>query len=282
MSMNMTGRVALITAGSAGLGAATARALAALQMRVVINYSQDDTKANLLIQELEQDWQRSQAAAQETSTTRASTTRFQAIKADISAPESAKLLVEGTISAMGRLDLVFSNHGWTKATNFFDVSENVNDQDWRRCFDMNVLSHLHLLHAAQEYLAETEGSFVFTSSTAGVRATGSSLVSYVHCNGVRMRVARADCCWSVGICCYQIGSDPSREMSCCYSRTYNSCQQRMSRADDHGMSFRSTPPTCPDGIVIGMELKLLRGKERSRHPEDQIEKTDNGGGEQCL
>lgn len=169
----MANRVALITGGSAGLGAATARAFAAQQMRVVINYSNDANRANALLDELNQIYYNQKGnKAQE-----GEAPRFLAIKADVSSPGSASRLVEETISVMGQLDVVFSNHGWTRATNFWDLDQNVEDADWHNCFNMNVLSHLHLLHAAKVHLERTEGSFIVTTSTAGIRVTGSSLVS---------------------------------------------------------------------------------------------------------
>jgi len=60
-------------------------------------------------------------------------------------------LVKETVDVMGRLDLVVSNHGWTRIRNFFDLDENVDESDWGRCYNMNVKSHLFLFHAAKEH-----------------------------------------------------------------------------------------------------------------------------------
>lgn len=49
------------------------------------------------------------------------------------------------------------------------------EDDWDRCFNMNVKSHLWLMHAARKHLDETEGSFITTASVAGVNHSGSSL-----------------------------------------------------------------------------------------------------------
>lgn len=70
-----------------------------------------------------------------------------------------------------------SNAGWTRLTNFFDLEEQVNEEDWDRCFNVNVKSHLWLLYAAKPYLEVSPGggSFVTVASLAGVRPSGSSL-----------------------------------------------------------------------------------------------------------
>ena len=169
MAASLANSVALVTAGSAGLGAATARALAALQMCVVINYSTNSDRADALLKDL---YQISGAENSKVDNKK----RFLAIKADVSSRSQVVRLVDETVAEMGRLDVVFSNHGWTRMTNFNDLDENVNDEDWDRAFNMNVKSHLYLMHAAKKHLDTTQGSFITTSSVAGIRAAGSSLV----------------------------------------------------------------------------------------------------------
>ena len=169
MATSLANSVALITAGSAGLGAATARAFAALQMRVVINYSTNSERADAVLNDL---YRISGASARPEKREK----QFIAIKADVSSRSEITRLVESTVAEMGRLDVVFSNHGWTRMTNFNDLSENVVDEDWDRCFNMNVKSHLYLMEAAKKYLDDAKGSFITTSSMAGVGPVGSSLV----------------------------------------------------------------------------------------------------------
>ena len=77
---------------------------------------------------------------------------------------------------MGRLDVVASNAGWTRMTGFTNLDDNVLEEDWDRCFNLNVKCHLFLMHAVKQYLEETEGAFITTASAAGVKPGGSSLV----------------------------------------------------------------------------------------------------------
>ena len=62
-------------------------------------------------------------------------------------------------------------------TNFMDLNDNVVEEDWDRCFNVNVKGHLWLMHAAKPHLEKNEegGSFLLTSSVAGVKPSGSSL-----------------------------------------------------------------------------------------------------------
>jgi len=168
----MSTKVALVTASSAGLGAATVKALAPY-FRVVVNYNSRLEKAEQVIKEA--------SSIPPSSSIKPEEPRFHAIKADVSKRSEIERLVSETVSKMGRLDVVVSNAGWTRVTNFFDLEQQINEDDWDRCFNVNVKSHLWLLYAAKPHLeksAETEGvggSFVTIASLAGVRPSGSSL-----------------------------------------------------------------------------------------------------------
>ena len=77
---------------------------------------------------------------------------------------------------MGRLDIVISNAGWTRVTDFNRFEEALEDDDWDRCFLCNVKAHLWLMAAARDELEKNEGAFVSTASVAGVKPSGSSVV----------------------------------------------------------------------------------------------------------
>lgn len=76
---------------------------------------------------------------------------------------------------MGRLDIVISNAGWTRVTNFANFAEGLLDEDWDRCFLYNVKTHLWLMECCRPHLTESQGAFVSTASLAGVKPSGSSL-----------------------------------------------------------------------------------------------------------
>ncbi|KAE8445446.1 hypothetical protein EG329_013336 [Mollisiaceae sp. DMI_Dod_QoI] len=162
--------VALVTASSAGLGAATARALARSGIRVVINYCSSKDKAEKLLEDLEH---LRPDCGDEYADKRP---RFLAIMADVSRRAELSRLIEEAVHAMGRLDLVVSNHGWTKMRDFHDLDDNVEETDWDTCFNMNVKSHLFLFYAARKHLEAAAGSFITTASLAGVKPSGSSVV----------------------------------------------------------------------------------------------------------
>lgn len=165
----MTDKVVLITASSAGLGAAIAKSLINTH-RVVINYNSSPQRANSVLRELGQ-------CGGFDSEHQGNIPRAIAIQADVSQPTEIRRLVSEAAARMGRLDAVVSNAGWTCIRDFSDLDDNLEEDDWDRCFAVNVKSHLFLLKAAREHLDKTEGSFVTIASVAGVKPSGSSLVS---------------------------------------------------------------------------------------------------------
>ncbi|KAF2158257.1 short-chain dehydrogenase [Myriangium duriaei CBS 260.36] len=175
----MERKVALISASSAGLGAATAKVLAAAGFRVVINYNSSAEKAQALVREI-------QGQLDDQSVT---SPRCIAIQADVSQRDGIKHLVEKTIEAMHRLDVVVSNQGWTRMRRFYDLDENVDEDDWDMCFRMNVKSHLFLFHATKPFLASTNGVFITVASLAGVVPSGSSL-AYASTKAAQLHMAR--------------------------------------------------------------------------------------------
>ncbi|KAI2614582.1 NAD(P)-binding protein [Hypoxylon fragiforme] len=158
--------VALITAGSAGLGAAAARAFAKDGYRVIVNYANNEERANKLLAEL---------PALSPLPQDSGANNFIAIKADLGSRDEINRLIQESVDRFGRLDVIFSNGGWTRFRGMVSIDENVFEDEWDGAFNMNVKSHLWLMHAAKKHLDETEGAFISTASVGGVIPSGSSL-----------------------------------------------------------------------------------------------------------
>ncbi|KAM3065717.1 hypothetical protein ACMFMG_011420 [Clarireedia jacksonii] len=163
-------KVALITAGSNGLGAVIAKVLASeANMSVVINFHSDAGRAEALVQDLKK------VATVKDETAQSLPPRFAAIKADMSKRDDISQLVKDTIDQMGRLDVVVSNAGWTRMTDFLNLQHADDEADWDRCFGMNVKSHFFLFQECKSHLEKAGGAFIATASVAGVIPSGSSL-----------------------------------------------------------------------------------------------------------
>jgi NAD(P)-dependent dehydrogenase (short-subunit alcohol dehydrogenase family) len=179
MASSSTIPVVLIAAGSAGLGAAAARLFARNGYRVVVNYSNNAERAGKLLDELPGLSSLPSPAGSEAAEKKeeeGEKDNFITVKADLASRDEIRRLVQETVERFGRLDVVFSNGGWTRYRGLESLEDNCYEEDWDRAFNMNVKAHLWLMHAAKKYLDEAEGAFITTASVGAVSHSGSSLV----------------------------------------------------------------------------------------------------------
>jgi NAD(P)-dependent dehydrogenase (short-subunit alcohol dehydrogenase family) len=203
-------KVALVTAASSGLGAAIARMLAVdLGMNVVINFSSNISRAQDLVKRVQ-----AECDARHTEPR----ISIQAVQSNTCDKTQIKSLVDEAASRFGgRLDVVISNVGWTRMREFSDIDDNVEEDDWDRCYTANVKSHLFLFHAAKRYLEESNNReagaavFVTTASLAGVIPSGSSMVSCPWSYGNHFHSLTIA---NVAVCSHKGRPDPPWEMPC--------------------------------------------------------------------
>ena len=91
----------------------------------MINYANNETRAQELLKELRGIPQTAQSDEKP---------RFAALRADVGDKLALQQLVKDTVSQFGRLDVVVSNAGWTRITNFNNLDEGMVDEDWDKCF----------------------------------------------------------------------------------------------------------------------------------------------------
>lgn len=147
--IDLTGRRALVTGGSRGIGAATARLLARAGADVVIGYRARVADADAVVREL-----------------RDTGVKAAALAADVSTREGAEFLVDSTVNLLGGLDLFVGNSGvWRVA----DVSlADMGDAQWSNTMRENVDSIFYTTRAVSRVITNG-GRIVLISSTAGQR-----------------------------------------------------------------------------------------------------------------
>lgn len=147
--IDLGGVRALVSGGSRGIGAATARLLARAGADVVIGYRSRTAEAEAVVAEL-----------------RAHGVRADARAADIGTRGGAESLVEAAVRALGGLDVYVANAGVWPAE---DVAiGELDDARWTRTLRENVDSVFYTCRAASRTIADG-GRIVLVSSTAGQR-----------------------------------------------------------------------------------------------------------------
>jgi len=151
---DLTGRVALVTGSSSGIGAAVATALAALGASVVVNSVSSVVDGQQLA---------------------ASLPDATYVQADVADPAGARHLVDATVEHFGRLDVVINNAGTTAVIPHDDLDA-ATKEVWDRILAVNVLGTWNVIQAAAPHLRATgDGVIINVTSLAGVRPVGSSI-----------------------------------------------------------------------------------------------------------
>jgi 3-oxoacyl-[acyl-carrier protein] reductase len=148
--INLSGKVALITGASRGIGAATAVMFAGAGARaIVVNYKRDRAAAAAV------------AAACKTAGAAVLVHR-----ADVSRVAAVKRMIDATVARFGALDILVANAGiWEEA-----AIDQMTEAEWDETINQNLKSIYACCHvAARVMLAQRRGTMILLSSTAGQR-----------------------------------------------------------------------------------------------------------------
>jgi len=144
---SLRGKVALVTGASRGIGKAIALELSREGASVIINYSKDDSGAELTLAEII-----------------ASGGYGKLLKGNISSFETAKKIVDESIKSFGKIDILVNNAGVSQIGLFMDASE----EDMNVIMGTNLLGAMYLSkHALPQMIRNGSGNIINISSMWG-------------------------------------------------------------------------------------------------------------------
>lgn len=150
VTLSLEGKVALITGGSRGIGAAIVRLFVAAGAKVVFNYQRAADSAERLVRECGSE-------------------NCYAVQADLNSASAAKPLVDAAIQHYGSIDILVANHGiWPPE----DIPiDQIAETQWRSTLAINLDAVFGLLKysVAQMKQQGRGGHIVLISSTSGQR-----------------------------------------------------------------------------------------------------------------
>ena len=157
----LAGKVALVTGGSRGIGAAIAKRLAADGATVAITYVKDAGAASDVVKAIELDGGKALA-----------------IQADAADVEAVKGAVEKTVATFGQLDVLVNNAGTAIPKTF----EETTLEEMDRMIDINVRGTLAATQAALRHM-KSGGRIISIGSAVGERVQTPGLVAYSATKG---------------------------------------------------------------------------------------------------
>src|SRR5271170_210654 len=158
---NLSKKVALVTGGSRGIGAAIAKRLAADGASVAITYSEDADAASSVVKAIEQ-----------------SGGKAIAIQANATDAEAARSAVEKTVSTFGGLDVLVNNAGTAIPKSF----EETTLEEMDRVININFRGTMIVTQAALKHM-KNGGRIITIGSCVGERVMTPGLVAYSATKG---------------------------------------------------------------------------------------------------
>ncbi len=147
--IDLSGKVALVTGGSRGIGRAISLKFGALGARVAVNYSTSEAAAHEVVEAI----------------TSMGKGDALAVKGDVSRSDEASRVVKATTDAFGRLDILVNNAGTTRDTLLAMMKE----EDWDLVIDTNLKSVFNMSKAAlRPMMRQKYGRIINITSVAGV------------------------------------------------------------------------------------------------------------------
>jgi NAD(P)-dependent dehydrogenase (short-subunit alcohol dehydrogenase family) len=164
MNIDLSGKTALVTGSTAGIGYAIAKGLATSGANVVINGRSQD-KVNASVRKLD-----------------GAGGKVQGIAADVSTAAGCKALV----AALSEVDILINNAGIFEPKDFFDIP----DEDWTRFYEVNVMSGMRLSRAYLKGMIKRNwGRIVFISSESAL-SIPTEMIQYGMTKTAQLAIAR--------------------------------------------------------------------------------------------
>jgi 3-oxoacyl-[acyl-carrier protein] reductase len=145
-------KTAIVTGGSSGIGASTARLLAKRGWAVAVNFAHNAAPAEALAKEI----------------------GGIAVQADVADDAQCRRLAKTVLDKHGAIDALVNNAGTTKVVAHHDL-QGLSAEDFQRIFQLNVVAPFQMVRACADALRKSRGAVVNVSSVASVLGTGSSV-----------------------------------------------------------------------------------------------------------
>ncbi|GIF68491.1 3-oxoacyl-ACP reductase [Asanoa ishikariensis] len=167
MDLQLSGKVAVVTGASRGIGLAVTRALAAEGVRVTAGARQPTDELTQL----------------------ASTYQVHPVTVDLGTPDGPARLVDEAVAAFGGLDIVVNNVGAARPR--VDGFLSVTDEDWLSTLTINFLAAVRTTRAALPHLYARGGGSIVTISSVNATLPDPLVIDYSAAKGALANFCKA-------------------------------------------------------------------------------------------
>jgi 3-oxoacyl-[acyl-carrier protein] reductase len=151
----LSGKVAIVTGASKGIGAGIAKEMAAAGAAVVVNYASSKKGADEVVEEIKRGGGKAIA-----------------LHADVAKKSEVERLFSESMRAFGRIDILVNNAGIYE----FAPLEGITEEHFHKHFNLNVLGLILASQQAAKYFGREGGSIINISSLASTKAPTTTAV----------------------------------------------------------------------------------------------------------
>lgn len=157
--LSLKGKVAIVTGGSRGIGAAVAEKLAKEGTKVIVNYVHSADSANSLVEKIKKDGGEATA-----------------VKADVAVKKDVDIMVQKTLNLYdGNIDILVNNAGICPMTEWFNMTEKL----WDKVHAINMKGTFLCSHAVSKVMKESgKGGSIIAMSSLSALVGGSLQTHY--------------------------------------------------------------------------------------------------------
>ncbi|MEQ6378700.1 SDR family oxidoreductase [Bacillaceae bacterium S4-13-58] len=156
MSEGFNGKTVIVTAGSKGLGKATALEFAQRGANVVVS-SRNEESLQKTVEEIKMG---------------TGNANVHYVVCDITNYDSIKNLVEKTVSLFDTVDVLINNSGGPPAGSFDSLS----DEQWQKAFELNLLSFTRLIREVLPHMRKSGGGHIVNFASSSIKQTLDHLI----------------------------------------------------------------------------------------------------------
>lgn len=169
MSIDLTGRLALVTGASEGIGAATVRAFAAHGADVAFSSRRDEPGERLAAELV------------------GARGRVRSYAADMADPDAVARFLAEVTADLGEPAILVNNVGASPSRNFLHMS----DEDWTSLFNLNLMSAVRCTRAVLPAMRKQKWGRVIMVATAGAKYPNPALIDYAASKAAMIATATA-------------------------------------------------------------------------------------------
>jgi 3-oxoacyl-[acyl-carrier protein] reductase len=228
VALDLTGKTALITGASRGIGRETAIRFGEAGANVAVNYFSSESDAHDVV-------------------TRIGADRALPVRADVADPEQVQRMVDETVARFGRLDILVNNAATFDLNRFEDDDYAAWQRGWRRTFAVNVFGAANAAYLSMRAMRRTGGGKIINVASRAAFRGETEFADYAASKAALVNLTR-----SIARACAK-----DNIVATCVAPGFIETEMARAELEAHGQEILSQIPLRRVGTVEDVSAVIL-------------------------